>query len=115
MTYDSNMAVTPDASGYLKVSPTDISQFIRLEQCSRYLRLRLHERSAGREFMTDYGVWPQSIPALLTRSGSEFEAGTEAAVARQFPTANLAAEADRGGQRLANNDRVVETARALAP
>src|SRR5215212_6559818 len=104
MTYDSNIPVTPDASGYLKVSPTDVSQFIRLEQCSRYLRLRLHERSSGREFMTDYGVWPQSIPALLTRSGSEFEAGTEAAVARQFPTANLAAEAGSSGARPPNNE-----------
>jgi hypothetical protein len=29
----------------LRLSPTDISQFIRLEQCERYLRLRLHSRA----------------------------------------------------------------------
>src|SRR5436305_15330624 len=40
MTYDSTIPVTPGPSGRLKVSPTDVSQFIRLEQCRRYLRLR---------------------------------------------------------------------------
>lgn len=29
----------------LSISPTDVSQFIRLDQCRRYLRLRLHERA----------------------------------------------------------------------
>jgi hypothetical protein len=30
-----------DALGRVRISPTDVSQFIRLDQCERYLRLRL--------------------------------------------------------------------------
>ncbi len=60
-----------------KITPTDVSQFIRLEQCERYLRLRLHERTANPRFMADYGVAPQSIPSLLTRSGAAFERAAE--------------------------------------
>jgi hypothetical protein len=37
----------------IRISPTDVSQFIRLDQCERYLRLRLHERSAGARFLYD--------------------------------------------------------------
>jgi hypothetical protein len=56
------LSVELDTLGRVRISPTDVSQFIRLEQCERYLRLRLHERSAGMRFMVDYGVVPQSIP-----------------------------------------------------
>lgn len=61
------------AAGALNISPTDISQYIRLDQCARYLRLRLHERAHGRGFLTSYGVAAQSIPPILTRSGATFE------------------------------------------
>ncbi|MDB5060112.1 MAG: superfamily helicase, partial [Chloroflexi bacterium] len=71
------------------ITPTDVSQFIRLEQCERYLRLRLHERSHGGRFMRDYGVVPQSIPPLLTRSGSEFEDTIERDVAAHFQSINV--------------------------
>ncbi|MDQ4045031.1 MAG: PD-(D/E)XK nuclease family protein, partial [Chloroflexota bacterium] len=67
------------------ISPTDISQFIRLEQCERYLRLRLRERAEGRDFLYAYDVAPQSIPPLLTRSGASFEGAVEADIARQYP------------------------------
>jgi hypothetical protein len=77
-----------DHDGQRKIAPTDISQFIRLDQCDRYLRLRLHERAFGQRFMRDYDVTPQSIPALLTRSGSAFEAKTESIVGETFPTEN---------------------------
>src|SRR5690242_5586578 len=63
-----------------RLSPTDISQFIRLDQCQRYLALRLKEREAGRKFMYEYGVAPQSIPPLLTRSGASFEETVEKAM-----------------------------------
>jgi hypothetical protein len=59
-----------DAHGRVRISPTDVSQFIRLDQCERYLRLLLHERSAGARFLYDYGVVPQSIPFLLTHPES---------------------------------------------
>src|SRR5918997_2619475 len=79
-----------DALGRIRISPTDVSQFIRLDQCERYLRLRLHERSAGMRFMHEYGVVPQSIPPLLTQSGTRFEEEVERTVAAGFRTINLA-------------------------
>src|SRR5687768_5993341 len=78
-----------DEQGRVRISPTDVSQFIRLDQCERYLRLRLHERSAGTRFMRDYGVVPQSIPPLLTRSGEHFEEKVERSVAAAFRAINL--------------------------
>ena len=56
-----------------KISPTDVARFIRLEQCERYLRLQLYNPAHGLGFMRDYGVVPQFIPPLLTRSGKPFE------------------------------------------
>ncbi len=42
-----------------KLTPTDVSQFIRLEQCERFLRLRLAER-AGQDFMDAARVAPRA-------------------------------------------------------
>lgn len=107
-----------DALGRVRISPTDVSQFIRLDQCERYLRLRLHERSAGIRFMHDYGVVPQSILPLLTRSGEHFEEKVERTVAAGFRTINLevpdADGLDSPGSRPTDNERVVAEARALA-
>ena len=50
-----------------------VSQFIRLDQCRRYLRLALHQRAAGPGFLYQYDVAPQAITPLLTtakRSGA---------------------------------------------
>src|SRR5688500_10305950 len=68
-----------DPANPLRISPTDISQFVRLEQCERYLRFRLAERS-GQNFMKAYDVIPQRITPLLTLSGAKFEAEVEAEV-----------------------------------
>src|ERR671921_793695 len=104
-----------DTLGRVRISPTDVSQFIRLDQCERYLRLRLHERSAGMRFMYDYGVVPQSIPPLLTQSGARFEEGVERTVAARFPTVNLALsdEIDIPASRPTDNERVVALTREL--
>ena len=49
----------------LRLTPTDVSQFVRLEQCERFLRFRLAER-AGQKFMEPYDVTPQRItPAAV--------------------------------------------------
>ena len=77
---------------YRQITPTDVAQFIRLDQCERYLRLRLHTRAMGAGFMTAYGVVPQSIPPLLTRSGKRFEGRIEQDVAAHVRTVNLARE-----------------------
>ncbi len=108
------LAVGPDGDGCLRISPTDVSQFIRLDQCERYLRLRLHERSAGPRFMRDYEVAPQPIAPLLTRSGATFEERVERSVAGRFRSLNLAADAG-SADRPADNERVVAFARDLPP
>lgn len=76
--------------GLKHLSPTDVSQFVRLEQCERYLRLRLHEKSINHNFMQDYGVFPQSIPPLLNLSGGDFEKEVERAVSKSFLKFNFA-------------------------
>lgn len=58
-----------DPANSQRISPTDISQFVRLKQCERYLRFRLAER-AGQNFMKAYDVVPQRITPLLTLSGA---------------------------------------------
>lgn len=70
----------PDASHPRTIAPTDIAQYIRLNQCGRYLRLRLHERVHGRSFLSKEGVAAQAIPPILTRSGGTFEQIIEAQV-----------------------------------
>jgi hypothetical protein len=110
-----------DAPGPRKISPTDISQYIRLDQCARYLRLRLHERVAGRDFLTRYGVAAQAIPPTLTRSGAAFEAMVEEhihALAGGPATAihcNRAATDDPRFAAAFHNQVVVELARDLPP
>ncbi|MDQ3045494.1 MAG: PD-(D/E)XK nuclease family protein, partial [Chloroflexota bacterium] len=97
------------------IAPTDLSQFVRLDQCERYLRLRLHERSEGRGFMRDYGVTPQSIPPILTRSGEEFENLIESAVARHFPTTRFGPAARQAARRADDNALLLDLARDLPP
>src|SRR5207248_5686247 len=98
---------------HIKISPTDISQFIRLEQCQRYLRLRLHERAHGRDFLSNYGVYPQTIPPLLTRSGQSFEDAVERSVSARHPSRNLAKEGS--ARRKSDNDLLEEVVRSLPP
>src|SRR4051812_14766462 len=79
-----------------RLSPTDVSQFVRLEQCERYLRLRLHERAYGQRFLRDYGVAAEAIPPLLTRSGGRFEEVVESELARGFRCTRFS-ESQRAG------------------
>jgi hypothetical protein len=92
-----------------RISPTVISQYVRLDQCRRYLRLALHERASGPDFLRDYGVAAQGILPLLTRSGAEFEEGVEAATAQHCPTRNLASE-QTSARRIPNNDDLLAAA-----
>ncbi|HZQ34938.1 MAG TPA: hypothetical protein VFD32_03320, partial [Dehalococcoidia bacterium] len=72
------------------ISPTDLTQYIRLDQCQRCLRLRLHERAHGLRFLYDYDVRPQAISPLLTLSGSAFERRVEAAIGQRYATRSFA-------------------------
>ncbi len=97
------------------ISPTDISQYIRLDQCERYLRLRMYERAVSSRFMEDYGVVPQSIPPLLSRSGARFEEKVEQATAKNFHAIKCSPSDRQGGKDADDNTRVIEAAQGLAP
>ena len=99
----------------LQISPTDISQFVRLDQCERYLRLRMRERVEGTRFLREYGVVPQAIPPLLTKSGAAFETTIEGAAGQRYPTVRLRAKARQSAGRVDDNAPVIAAASALPP
>ena len=103
------------ASRPMRLTPTDVSQFVRLEQCERYLRFRLAER-AGQKFMEEYDVTPQRLTPLLSLSGHEFEEEIENTLGKQFCSVHYAARASQAHNRPDNNREVVAEARgAQAP
>ena len=96
------------------LTPTDISQFNRLQRCERFLRLRMHERASGGGFLKDFDVAPQSIPPLLTRSGGDFERRIEAMIRGRYPLENFSQDPlQEQGKRVADNARVLARARGL--
>jgi hypothetical protein len=99
----------------LRISPTDISQFVRLEQCERYLRLSLHQRAEGLQFLYDYDVAPQAIPPLLTQSGSQFEDLIEQQISDRLPRVDFSDGAVDPALRPSDNQEVVDLARELDP
>jgi hypothetical protein len=101
------------ATSPLRLTPTDVSQFVRLDQCERFLRFRLAER-AGQDFMKEYDVNPQRITPLLSLSGHDFEEGVEAELGKHFRTINYAAKAP-AHDRPTNKKEVVEEVRKLSP
>lgn len=56
-----------------RISPTDVAQFIRLDQCQRFLRLRVTEASRRGDFLRGFGVSPQDPPPLMMKGGEAFE------------------------------------------
>lgn len=98
----------------LRLTPTDVTQFVRLEQCERYLRFRLAER-AGRDFMEPYGVVPQRMSPLLSLSGHAFERRVEESLADRFRNVHFAARYAQAHNRPENNEEVVAEARSLEP
>ena len=100
--------------GPMRLTPTDVSQFVRLEQCERYLRFRLAER-AGQKFMEEYDVIPQRITPLLSLSGSTFEEGVEADLAKRYRSVQYAAKYSLDHNRPSNNAEVVAEAKKLKP
>jgi hypothetical protein len=97
----------------MRLTPTDVSQFVRLEQCERFLRFRLAER-AGQKFMEDYDVNPQRITPLLSLSGHDFEEDIEKALGSHFRTVNYA-DLTASHDRPDNNREVVDETRKLRP
>ena len=97
------------------ISPTDISQFVRLEQCERYLRLRLRERAEGQDFLFQYDVAPQEVSPILTRSGAAFEALVESDVRARYPAFRFTDERRRVVHVTHDNDRLVELITDIVP
>lgn len=97
------------------MSPTDIAQFVRLDQCRRFLRLRLHEARSGRAFLHLSGVTPQEAPPLLATSGVDFEATAIAELQGSQAVEIFTKEARLAAGRHDDNLEVVEAARALLP
>ena len=98
----------------LPISPTDVSQFIRLDQCQRFLRLRLHARSNTMRFLHDYDVQPQGIPPILSRSGAEFEQQVEADMRARHPSHRFSAAERTAAGTSHDNASMVARIRALA-
>lgn len=92
------------------LSPTDVTTFIRLEQCERYLRLRLHERRDGLGFMKDFGVVPQTITPLLQLSGSRFETELENDFKRDYRVLDCARDGVSSRNRESDNAMLLQTA-----
>jgi hypothetical protein len=106
--------LTPTPARPLRITPTDISQFVRLEQCERFLRFRLSER-AGLEFMEEYGVTHQRITPLLSLSGKTFEEGVESDLGGRFRSVHYAEKYGEAHNRPPNNpDLLAEVARLKA-
>ena len=104
--------VATSAAAPLSITPTDVAQFIRLDQCDRFLRLRLHERQQGQRFLAPFGLNLQPITPLLTRSGNEFEAATTDLIAAAYPTIQCG---NQEGHRAPDNERLLATLTDLAP
>src|SRR4051812_47187886 len=96
-----SLPVLPDGRP-LRLTPTDVSQFVRLEQCERYLRSRLAERD-GQDFMEPYGFVPQRKTPLLSLSGHTFEAQIEGALSERFRSVHYAAKYAQAHNRPDNN------------
>ena len=109
------LALDPDAGAPIKLSPTDIAQYIRLAQCRRYLRLRLVERNSGKSFMPAWDTQPQSIPPLLTLSGRDFEGGAEAEIGKVAPISTCSRDDRTARGTDSDNQQLIDLARNLAP
>jgi hypothetical protein len=97
-----------------RITPTDISQFVRLEQCERFLRFRLSER-AGMRFMEEYHVTPQRITPLLSLSGKTFEEGVEGDLGGRFRSVHYAEKYGEAHDRPTNNADLLAEVAGLKP
>jgi hypothetical protein len=97
-----------------RLAPTDLSLFVRLEQCERFLRLRLAER-AGHPFMAECGVAVQRVAPLMSLSGRRFEDKVEQALRGRFRSVHFAEQSGFSHARSPNNAEVLAQTRGLKP
>jgi hypothetical protein len=97
----------------IHISPTDLSQFLHLGQCQRYLRFRLAEH-AGQKFMRAYGVSYQRLTPLLTQAGRQFEQQVEEHIRQAgLQVRHFQHEPDQDV--INDNQAVIDTAYTLPP
>lgn len=72
-----------------RVSPTDVTQYVRFEKCERYLYFKLHGDIVEGRPIFDGEVVPERIPPLLTLMGEIFERRVEASI--RHPARNFSA------------------------
>jgi AAA domain/PD-(D/E)XK nuclease superfamily len=97
-----------------RLTPTDVTQFVRLEQCERFLRFKLAERS-GQKFMSAYDVAPERIPPIMSLSGNDFEARLMADLKTRYQCINYAELAKNDDNRPDNARELAATVNAMSP
>ena len=65
-----------------RLSVTSLSQYVRLENCERFLRLRLRP-DEERAMLKKWGLTIQPLTPLLRESGTEFERNVAVQIAEQ--------------------------------
>jgi len=80
----------------LKITPTDVSQFVRFEMCERFLRFQLHSRNVAYRFMEGFGLRAQTLSPILSRSGAAFEARLDGALQQRARQASDQASGEPG-------------------
>ncbi len=100
--------------GPLRIAPTDLATYVRLDQCERFLRLQLFTRNAGDGFLKEYDVAPQSLPSLLTGSGATFENEIVEQLRGQMPVRDCSPASKENGSRSPDNSLICQTLRGLS-
>lgn len=81
-----------------QISPTDLSQFMRLKSCDRYLWFRLRERNpSDEEMVTGVNSTPQQIAPLLRDAGKAFESRIESQIAGRYRTIRAITDSEQSG------------------
>src|SRR5215204_1645540 len=101
------------ANSPLRIAPTDLATYVRLDQCERYLRLQLFTRNAGEGFLKEYDVAPQSLPSLLTGSGATFEVEIVEQLRGQMTVRDCSPSSKKNGSRTPDNSVICEALRGL--
>ena len=99
----------------LQLAPTDIASFISLDQCRRYLRIRLHQREYGEEFLAASHVGIQPIPPVLRREGYGFERTVVESIGFGARVVDFAKGVPGGRRRDPDNDRLIDLIHGTAP
>jgi len=70
----------PDSTHPIRLNPTSLAQYIRFENCDRFLRFRLVEQDAER-MLQKWNLTIQPLTPLLKESGADFESDVASRIA----------------------------------